>query len=135
MKRVRFDSDDMQNALASLSDDEIDNLMFGAIELDADGTILRYNLAESELTGRRPEDVIGRNFFNDVAPCTRSNEFSGRFFRGVETGEFNAVFEYVFDYEMAPTKVRILMIKSAVADTYWLLIKRKFLETTEGDEP
>lgn len=130
MKRVRFDPDDLQNAVSNLSDAEIDNLIYGAVELDAEGTILRYNLAESELTGRKPEEVIGRNFFNDVAPCTRSDEFSGRFFKGVETGEFNAIFEYVFDHEMAPTKVRILMIRSVVRDTYWLLIKRKLLKNS-----
>jgi photoactive yellow protein len=118
--------------MSSLSDEEIDNLMYGAVELDAEGKILRYNIAESELTGRRPEDVIGRNFFNDVAPCTRSDEFSGRFFNGVKTGEFNAVFEYVFDHEMTPTKVRILMIKSVARDSYWLLIKRKIFDETKS---
>lgn len=128
MKRVRFEPDDLQNALTTISDEEVNNLMYGAIELDAEGTILRYNKAESELTGRRAEDVIGRNFFNDVAPCTRSNEFSGRFFEGVKTGEFNASFEYVFDHEMEPTKVRIIMIRSVAKDSYWLLIKRKLLK-------
>lgn len=125
MKRVRFERDDLQNAMANISDEDVNKLMYGAVELDSEGTILRYNEAESELTGRRPEDVIGRNFFNDVAPCTRTDEFSGRFFEGVRTGEFNAVFEYVFDHEMEPTKVRIMMIKSITKETYWLLIKRK----------
>ncbi|MDX1561115.1 MAG: photoactive yellow protein [Marinobacter sp.] len=130
VKRVKFEMEDLENAMSSLTDEEIDNLMFGAIELDAEGTILRYNIAESELTGRKAEDVIGRNFFDDVAPCTKSDEFSGRFFHGVESGEFNAVFEYVFDYQMEPTKVRIIMIKSVAQDTYWLLIKRKLLDET-----
>lgn len=129
MKRVRFEPNDLQNALAKISDAEVNNLMYGAVELDAEGTILRYNQAEAELTGRRPEEVIGRNFFNDVAPCTRSNEFSGRFFEGVKTGEFNAAFEYMFDHEMEPTRVRIIMIKSVARDSYWLLIKRKLLKS------
>ena len=51
VKRVKFEMEDLENAMSSLSDSEIDNLMFGAIELDAEGTILRYNIAESELTG------------------------------------------------------------------------------------
>jgi photoactive yellow protein len=127
MIRVRFEPDDLQNALANISDDEVNGLVFGAVELDAKGTILRYNQAESELTGRKPEDVIGKNFFEEVAPCTRSDEFSGRFFEGVQTGEFDATFEYVFDHEMEPTKVRIIMIKSIERESYWLLIKRKLL--------
>lgn len=128
MRRVRFEPNDLQNALASITDEEVNELIYGAVELDAEGVILSYNRAESELTGRKPEDVIGRNFFEDVAPCTRSNEFSGRFFNGVETGDFNAVFEYVFDHEMAPTKVRIIMVKSIDRQTYWLLIKRVIVE-------
>ena len=127
MKRVKFEHDDLHNALANISDEEVNELVFGAVELDSEGTILSYNQAESELTGRQPDDVIGKNFFEEVAPCTRSDEFSGRFFEGVKTGEFNATFEYVFDYEMEPTKVRIIMIKSIARKSYWLLIKRKLL--------
>lgn len=128
MRRVRFEPNDLQNALANISDEEVNDLVYGAVELDAEGVILSYNRAESELTGRKPEDVIGRNFFEEVAPCTRSNEFSGRFFKGVETGDFNAVFEYVFDHEMTPTKVRIIMVKSIDRQTYWLLIKRVIVD-------
>lgn len=128
MRRVRFEPNDLQNALANISDEEVNDLVYGAVELDAQGVILSYNRAESELTGRKPEDVIGRNFFEEVAPCTRSNEFSGRFFKGVETGDFNAVFEYVFDHEMTPTKVRIIMVKSIDRQTYWLLIKRVIVD-------
>ena len=127
MKRVRFEPDDLQNTMANISDGEVNELVYGAVELDSQGTILSYNQAESELTGRKPEEVIGRNFFDDVAPCTRSEEFSGRFFKGVKTGEFNAAFTYLFDHQMTPTKVRIIMIKSVASETYWLLIKRVLL--------
>ena len=125
MKRVRFEPEDLQNAIANMSRDEVDELVYGAVELDAAGIILSYNRAESELTGRKAQDVIGRNFFQDIAPCTDTNEFSGRFFKGVKTGKFNAIFEYVFDYGMSPVKVRIIMVKSMHKDSYWLLIKRK----------
>lgn len=37
------------------------------------------------------------------------------------------MFEYLFDHEMAPTKVRIIMIKSIAKYSYWLLIKRILL--------
>jgi photoactive yellow protein len=128
MKRVRFEPDDLRNTMANISDEEVNELVYGAVELDSQGTILRYNQAESELTGRKAEEVVGLNFFDDVAPCTRSEEFSGRFFEGVKTGELNAAFTYVFDHQMAPTKVRIIMIKSVASDTYWLLIKRILLK-------
>ncbi|MEO1369682.1 MAG: PAS domain-containing protein, partial [Acidobacteriota bacterium] len=54
----------------SLSENELDGLPFGAIRLDADGAVVLYNAAESAISGRRKEDVIGRNFFTEVAPCT-----------------------------------------------------------------
>jgi photoactive yellow protein len=127
MKRVRFEPDDLRNTMANISDEEVNELVYGAVELDPQGTILRYNQAESELTGRKAEEVIGRNFFDDVAPCTRSEEFSGRFFEGVKTGKLNAAFTYLFDHQMTPTKVRIIMIKSVASETYWLLIKRVLL--------
>jgi photoactive yellow protein len=128
MKRVRFEADDLRNTMANISDEEVNELVYGAVELDSRGTILRYNQAESELTGRNADEVIGRNFFDDVAPCTRSEEFSGRFFEGVKTGELNATFTYLFDHQMEPTRVRIIMIKSVAGDTYWLLIKRMLLK-------
>jgi photoactive yellow protein len=128
MKRVRFEANDLRNTMANISDEEVNELVYGAVELDSRGTILRYNQAESELTGRNADEVIGRNFFDDVAPCTRSEEFSGRFFEGVKTGELNATFTYLFDHQMEPTRVRIIMIKSVAGDTYWLLIKRMLLK-------
>lgn len=128
MKRVKFEPDDLRNTMANISDEEVNELVYGAVELDSQGTILRYNQAESELTGRKADEVIGRNFFDDVAPCTRSEEFSGRFFEGVKTGQLNATFTYLFDHQMAPTKVRIIMIKSVTSETYWLLIKRILLK-------
>jgi len=49
---------------------DIDDLPFGVIVVDRAGTILEYNVYESELTGFARERVLGRNFFHDVAPCT-----------------------------------------------------------------
>ena len=61
--------------LSRLSTKEVDQLAFGAVQLDAKGTILQYNAAEAGITGRDAKAVIGRNFFREVAPCT-STPFS-----------------------------------------------------------
>lgn len=53
-------------AFGKLNDQELDALPFGAILLSPDGTVLRFNRTEQELTGRRPENVVGRNFFTEV---------------------------------------------------------------------
>lgn len=124
MEIVKFGQDDIQNVMAQLSNAEVDSLAFGAIELDASGKILQYNQSESEITGRNPEDVIGKNFFKDVAPCTNTPEFAGRFHDGVAKGDLSVQFEYVFDYKMNPTKVKIHMTKSITGDNYWIFVKR-----------
>lgn len=121
---VGFGKDDIENVLAKLSAKEVDQLAFGAVQLDAKGAILQYNAAEARITGRASKDVIGKNFFRDVAPCTNSPLFKGVFDAGVRKGDLNTMFEYVFDYNMAPTKVKIHMKKAIGDDSYWIFVKR-----------
>ncbi|MCC5854828.1 MAG: photoactive yellow protein [Idiomarina sp.] len=124
MEVVQFGSDDIENKLAKMNSGQLDSVAFGAIELDAQGKILKYNAAEGDITGRDPASVIGKNFFRDVAPCTNSTEFKGRFDEGVKNNNLNTMFEYTFDYEMKPTKVKVHMKKAIVGDAYWVFVKR-----------
>ena len=124
MDFVQFGTDDIENTLSNMKDGDLDNLAFGAIQLDADGKILQYNAAEGDITGRDPKAVIGKNFFKEVAPCTDSKDFSGRFKEGVKNGDLNTMFEYTFDYQMQPTKVKVHMKKALTGDSYWILVKR-----------
>lgn len=121
---IAFGKDDIENKLTNMSATQIDQLAFGAIQLDAQGTILRYNEAEAQITGRQASAVIGSNFFRDVAPCTNTSRFKGVFDAGVRTGTLNTMFEYVFDYKMTPTKVKIHMKKAISDGTYWIFVKR-----------
>lgn len=121
---VAFGKNDIDNVLGKLSNLEIDKLAFGAVQLNADGTILTYNAAEAGITGRSAASVIGKNFFREVAPCTNSPTFKGVFDAGVKAGDLNTLFEYVFDYNMAPTKVKIHMKRAISGGTYWIFFKR-----------
>ena len=124
MIRIEFGQDDLDNVMARLSPREIDRLAFGAIQLDRAGTVLTYNTTESAITGRRPEDVLGRNFFDEIAPCCNKPGFRGVFDAGVAKGNLCATFDYTFDYRMNPTRVKVQMKKSLVDDTYWVFVKR-----------
>ncbi|MDP4527616.1 photoactive yellow protein [Alkalimonas delamerensis] len=124
LETIRFGGDDIENSLAKMDDQSLDKLAFGAIQLDASGKILQYNAAEGDITGRDPKSVIGKNFFTSVAPCTQSKEFQGRFKEGVQNGNLNTMFEYVFDYQMKPTKVKVHMKKAMAGDSYWIFVKR-----------
>ena len=119
-----LDTTDIDNVFARMDAKQIDTLAFGAVQLDAKGNILAYNAAEGEITGRNPKTVIGKNFFKDVAPCTRSPKFEGVFQQGVKSGNLSAVFDYTFDYKMTPTQVRVHMKKAISGDSYWIFVKR-----------
>lgn len=125
MEIVSFNDSSLENVLSKMDDTQIDGLAFGAIQLDEKGTIKRYNAAEGDITGRKPEDVIGKNFFTEVAPCTNRPEFKGKFEEGVKNGDLNTLFEYIFDYKMKPTKVKVHMKQSMTGDgTFWIFVKR-----------
>jgi len=106
-----------------MSEEELDKLPFGAIRLDRNGTILSYNRAEANLTGRDPRRVIGRNFFTEVAPCTNVQEFAGRFREGVEKGDMHTIFPFRFDFEMAPRDVSVTLFYSKNTDSAWVFIR------------
>jgi len=124
METVRFGQDDIENQLQKMGDQDLDGLAFGAIQVDKDGKILQYNAAEGDITGRDPNQVVGKNFFKEVAPCTNSEDFYGKFKEGVAKGSLNAMFEYTFDYKMTPTKVKVHMKKALTGDSYWIFVKR-----------
>ncbi|NNU45043.1 photoactive yellow protein [Ramlibacter montanisoli] len=121
---VGFGRDDFDNVLSKLTAKEVDQLAFGAVQLDGKGTILQYNAAEASITGRDAKAVIGKNFFRDVAPCTSTPTFKGVFDAGVRDGNLNTMFEYVFDYNMSPTKVKIHMKKAISDGSFWIFVKR-----------
>lgn len=124
MQVVEFGKADIENVMAKMSGKDLDALAFGAIQLDAAGKVLQYNMAEGAITGRDPKAVIGKNFFTEVAPCTNSRSFKGEFDKGVKAGNLNVMIEYTFDYKMAPTKVKVHMKKALVGDSYWVFVKR-----------
>ena len=122
--RLEFGDADINNVLARMSPQEIDRLPFGAIQLDATGVVLSYNAAETRITGRQAAEVVGRHFFNEIAPCCNTPIFRGVFDDGVRKAQLDTIFTYVFDYRMNPTKVKIHMRKAMATDTYWVFVKR-----------
>ena len=121
---VSFGKNDIENSLSKMNDAQLNELSFGAIEVDAAGKILKYNAAEGAITGRDPKAAVGKNFFREVAPCTNRPQFKGVFDEGVKKGDLNILFEYVFDHQMKPTKVKIHMKKAILGNSYWIFVKR-----------
>lgn len=118
------------------SDAELDALPFGVIGLDAEGVILRYNLYESRLARLDRNQVIGRRFFGEVAPCTRGEGFEGRFRRFVAspTGEVER-FDYLFDFKFGAQRVVVEMVRARHAARYYLLVNRTHIEAARPNAP
>jgi photoactive yellow protein len=111
------------HALVALAATEFDGLPVGAIRLGSDGTVLGYNQAESRLSGLKPERVIGRNFFAEIAPCTNVREFAGEFHAGVQRGELHAVFPFSFNFKPVPKLVTVTMYLYKPTGNVWVLVK------------
>ncbi len=126
MEFFRYQGRDVSTLLDDMPKQERDSLPYGVIKLDTEGTILEFNMTESALTGRDAATVIGKNFFTDVAPCTKTPEFHGKFVEGIEKRFLNTVFDYLFDHEMTPVRVKVHMVFAAFRDesNVWVIVKR-----------
>jgi photoactive yellow protein len=119
------------------SDAELDALPFGVICLAPDGTILRYNLAESRLARLDRNQVLGKSFFREIAPCTRGQAFEGRFRALVAEGRAGEItrFEYLFDFKFGAQEVSIEMLRARGAERFYLLVNRKKILAPRSNLP
>ena len=96
--------------LNALTDEELDALPFGVIALDSEGRIARYNMAEARFARLDRGQVVGRSFFGEVARCTATPEFQGRFDKLTSDATATSVrFEYVFAFRFGAQKVDVDM--------------------------
>ena len=104
------------DTLESASLDVIDDFGFGLIVMDRDGRVLGYNQAESKLSGLPADEVIGRNFFVEIGPCTNNYLVAQRYQDSAsqqtsqDSEELDEQLDYVFTYRMAPTPVRLRLL-------------------------
>ena len=109
--------------LDACSDAELDSLAFGVVCLDADGTILRYNLYESRFARLDRNQVIGRNFFTEIAPCADLQQFRGRFADGVAAGELHCTFRFHFAFKQRPCDVTVTLFYNSRDKTVWVIVQ------------
>jgi photoactive yellow protein len=64
--------------LAVVPAELLEGLPFGVIRLTGDGLVEAYNDTEARFARRSAASVIGKHFFNEVAPCTNVQAFAGR---------------------------------------------------------
>ena len=117
---------DLAELVETLSEDDLNQLPFGLIQLDRGGKVLRFNQAESRLARYDRKAAIGANFFDDVAPCAKVKEFHGKFIQAVEEKNLHEVFPYVFRFKNGQEiSVNVTMFYSQRTETVWLQIDRQ----------
>lgn len=127
MEHISFEGVNLAELLPRIPDSIKDGLPFGLVKLDLTGKILEYNMAEGDLTGVSPSWALGKNFFDEVALCTKTAAFYGRFVEGVKKGFLNCVFDYTFDHREIATKVKVHMVtipNHLGQQTVMILVKR-----------
>ncbi|MEM6932171.1 MAG: photoactive yellow protein [Pseudomonadota bacterium] len=123
MEILPFGSDDIDNILQR-EPGRAEKLPFGAILVDRRGQILKYNEAESYIAKRSASEVMGKNFFNDVAPCAKGKRFHGEFLKFRRNGQVDTLFDYEFDYKMERVGVKIHMKSQPDGEACWIFVKR-----------
>jgi photoactive yellow protein len=115
-----FTDADLLDRLEAADDSELDSLSFGVVAMSKDGIVVSYNVAEGRLSGLTPANVLGRNFFSSVAPCTNNFLVAYRF----ETEPvLDAVIDYVFTFRIRPTAVRLRLLKQPERRRMYLAVE------------
>jgi len=123
MEIIPFGSQDLDNILAR-EPQRAEYLPFGAAMLDRAGKIVKYNKAEGLIANRTPEDMVGKDFFNEVAPCAKGKRFHGEFLNFHRSGQINVMFDYKFAYKGANVSVKIHLKSQPDGQHCWMFVKR-----------
>ncbi len=92
-----------------LDDIRPDGLPLGLLELDAAGKVLYFNPARVE--GARPHEVVGRNFFTDLAPDLQHKECRCRFAAFMRAGGLTERFSFsVLNAHGASVQVQFILV-------------------------
>jgi len=120
-RSIHFDAGDLALQIERLSQNELDDLPFGVILLDREGTVLFYSKTEAEKSGYG-KSPIGENLF-DISPCMASNDFRGRIKGAMAEGPVDLEFGWAGDFADPARDLRLRVISSS-NDGIWIFVDR-----------
>ncbi len=98
---------------------DLDAADFGVVLMDRDNQVVFYNRAESQAAGLPVEQVVGRRFFRDVAPCMNNAMVAGVF---AQSGPVDHTLDYVLTLRMRMQPVRLRLLAAPGVDRRALLV-------------
>jgi photoactive yellow protein len=109
-----------------LTEEEFAKLPFGAVKLNRDGIIVKYNICDGRSPAvREPWEIIGQNFFTQVAPAVNVEEFAGRFHDGIRAGQLDVTFPYLFQSAGNRVDVEITLTMDLDGKNAWVFVKQR----------
>lgn len=117
--------------LGGLTEEDLDSLPYGVIQLDQDGYVLSANGAECRASGWT-ESPVGRHYFRDLAPSANTPEFRGRLNYGVSRERLDETFEYTFYSGLTPRRALVRLYLSPQTHTPWVFIAQPNGEPIEA---
>lgn len=110
--------------LPTMSEEELDALPHGVIQLDDRGHVLQYNATESHFAGFSRDEVLGKHFFTSVAPCTNNSLVYGCFCDGVRDGQLDSQLFYTFCYMLDLVNVVLRLYRDPNTQTNWIIVDK-----------
>ena len=118
---MTFSKPDAFQVLETMDQQSMDQLDFGVIRMTRDGIIKAYNQFELNLSGNQRDEVLGKSFFQQIAPCTNNFMVAEKYQTKLALDE---ELDYVFTYRMEPTKVRLRLLAAPDSDHQYLLVEK-----------
>ncbi|PYS48954.1 MAG: hypothetical protein DMF68_11515 [Acidobacteria bacterium] len=88
---------------------EPSSIPFGQFELDSTGMIVHYSPHKSEEMNTEKENVVGRNFFDDLIAIPEVSDLKSRFHTFMAEGSSVERFTVNFPFTKRSIKVQIVM--------------------------
>ena len=114
-----FDDPALFDWLEAASAPALDAAPFGIIAIDHQGRVVIYNAYESKAAGLRPERVLARHLFDEVAPCMNNFLVAQRF---EEEPALDAMLPYTLTLRMRPTAVQLRLLQRPGAACGYVLV-------------
>ena len=87
----------------------LEEMPVGVIVISDDGRVAHYNRYEEMLAERKRENVLGKLFFDEVAPCLKAKQLKEPILEGIRTGELNLEEEVSFDYRFLEVPREVIL--------------------------
>lgn len=109
--------------LDDLSDRALQTLAEPVLKLDAEGRVVEASTAAIDLFGSDRAEVVGRDFFREVAPSALRPGFYGRFRDGVRQGRFQDRFSFVINGARDVVRATVRLSSEGPGRPCWVVLE------------